>query len=93
MKRWMAALGACAALATLSGGAFAHGCDPDGNALRGAVAGGLVRAPPSPGVVTPSERGLHSGRAISTSTGGPHPPSVGDAGSGKAQGRVLGRAA
>ena len=55
MKRWMAALGACAALATLSGGAFARGYDPDGSALHGAVAGGLPGSSAAPPVAVVHE--------------------------------------
>ena len=41
MKKWIAALGACAALSTLPVGAFAHGHDA-GDAALGGLVGGVV---------------------------------------------------
>ena len=41
MKKWIAALGTCAALSTLPMGAFAHGYDA-GDAALGGFVGGLV---------------------------------------------------
>lgn len=41
MKKWIAALGTCAALSTLPIGAFAHGYDA-GDAALGGFVGGLV---------------------------------------------------
>jgi hypothetical protein len=64
MKKWIAALGACAALSALPTGAFAHGYDAGDAALGGFVGGvvsGLIgsgAAPvyvePAPVVVTPA---------------------------------------
>jgi hypothetical protein len=56
MKKWIAALGACAALSTLPMGAFAH--DNVGNAalggLIGGVVGGLIGAGGVPVYVAPA---------------------------------------
>jgi len=41
MKKWIAAMGTCAALSTLPIGAFAHGYDA-GDAALGGFVGGLV---------------------------------------------------
>jgi hypothetical protein len=54
MKKWILALGTCAALSTLPLGAFAHGYDA-GDAALGGLVGGVVAAPvyaaPGPVVV------------------------------------------
>jgi hypothetical protein len=57
MRKWLAALGACAALSTLPVGAFAHGYDAGDAALGGfvgGVVGGLIGSGAAPVYVAPA---------------------------------------
>jgi len=57
MKKWIAALSACAALSVLPAGAFAHGYDAGDAALGGfvgGVVGGLIGAGGVPVYVAPA---------------------------------------
>jgi hypothetical protein len=57
MKKWIAALGACAALSALPTGAFAHGYDAGDAALGGfvgGVVGGLIGSGGVPVYVAPA---------------------------------------
>jgi hypothetical protein len=57
MKKWIVALGACAALATFPMGAFAHGYDTDDavvGGIIGGVVGGLIGAGGLPVYVAPA---------------------------------------
>jgi hypothetical protein len=57
MKKWLAALGTCAALSALPVGAFAHGYDAGDAALGGfvgGVVGGLIGAGGVPVYVAPA---------------------------------------
>jgi hypothetical protein len=52
MKKWIAALGACAALSTLPVGAVAHGHDA-GDAALGGLVGGLIGSAAAPVYAAP----------------------------------------
>jgi hypothetical protein len=57
MRRWIAALGTCAALSALPAGAFAHGYDAGDAALAGfvgGVVGGLIGSGVAPVYVAPA---------------------------------------